>query len=210
MRAALKAALSRTRRARAVAARVVAPIVVQGAPEGILARRALLLGLRRPRASRAALSRTPFPARGLVGARAAHLVGVGLVEIPARYLAGVESHEPGVGVHHVARVPARGHAREVALLDGAQDVGPDAQTAGRLGQVVAFALAGFPQDRSECHPRHLVTLSGPPRRSPRRPSASQAPWRPRALRGACCRSVAPRRPSLPANPLYAPHANSPP
>ena len=143
--------------ARAVIATVVAPVVVHRTPERILPRRALVDLLRgasalpRGRASRARRS-SSIETRGLRAvARASHLVGVGLVQVHARHLGGVEPHEARVGVHHVARVAARRHAGEIVFLDSAQDVGPDAQPSRSRREIVALALARLSQYGSECH-----------------------------------------------------------
>ena len=66
---------------------------------------------------------------------------VRLISVGACYLGGVEAYEPRVGAHHVGGVAPRGHAGEIALLDGAQDIGADAQLARGSGQVQPLALA---------------------------------------------------------------------
>ena len=197
------------------AAARIGAVVVEGAAERVLARRwvAGAFALR----ARAPARRAAHVEAGRLGlvAGAAHLIGIGLVQVHAGQLRGIESHEPRVGVHHVARVPARRHAREVVLLDGAQDVGADAQAPGRRREVEAAPLACLAQYRSETHLcRHVVTpqirTRLPPHRALRTPSASPTPWRRPGPRAACCRSGDPRRPSTPTGPLYALPANSPP
>ena len=74
---------------------------------------------------------------------AARLELVDLFPVGAGDLRGIQSHQARVGAHHVRRVAARGHAGEITLLDGAQDIRADAQLAGGRGQIESFALAGM-------------------------------------------------------------------
>ena len=154
--------------ARAGSRRVVVPareraaVVVQGAPERVLARRTLVeLSLRMTRARWTRRSRATGRAADLgqrVVARLADLERVGGVQVHARDLGGVEPHQTRVGVDHVTGVAARRHAREILRLDGAEDVGADPQPSGRGAHFHSFMLARFLQDSAEGQLRcHVIT-----------------------------------------------------
>ena len=82
-------------------------------------------------------------------AGASNLIGVCIVEIHTRDVGGVEPDQFRICVHHVARIAARRQAGKIIVLEGAEDVGADAQpTSGRL-HVVALPLARFAQYGAE-------------------------------------------------------------
>ena len=103
-----------------------------------------------PRGSPIAAGGQRDRASGIAGAlatvarrTAARLELIDLFPVGAGDLRGVQPHQARVGAHHVRRVAARGHAGEITLLDGAQDIRADAQLAGGRGQIESLALAGM-------------------------------------------------------------------
>lgn len=141
---------------------------------------------------------------------AARLELVDLFPVGAGDLRGVQPHQARVGAHHVRRVAARGHAGEIALLDGAQDIRADAQLAGGRGQIESFALAGHgqaPRPNDVCLATMVSSVFSvgrcgavpfrPIRQRPRRPSVFPVPFGRRAPRAGGFRWPGPRCPFLP-------------